>query len=343
MSSETSKRCVTLSAKGLNHINRENYENDFKFIVSGGEYVCPSFVAEFLSNRVSKYRRNDCTIFEIELELNIKPRIESKDISNCFNKFISLGFGSSIFFESTEYACLQSICIELESIELYEILFMDPVDLNEGNVIARLKYGELIGHSCEIEIAFAASHFLQMELSSICELSVSMLFQIFGDKSLQLENEDDLYEMILSLISRESCYSKLLECVKYEYLSVRSIESFIDLICESFEFLTLDIWHCLRSRLVSGRSSSMNGRHYGCIFEYREGSSFEGIIAFLTRKHGGNVHDLDIVSVTSSSVHCSCAARNVVDFNNSSIAHTDGGQNEWICFDFKEKQVNLHH
>jgi hypothetical protein len=330
-----SGRCVTLSAKGLTNIVRENYQNDFKFIFGGQDYDCPFFVAEFLSRRISNYRRNDCTISEIE--------IESKDASNCFAKFISLGFGSSVSFELSDYAFIRSICIELESIELYESLFLRSEELSEQNVIERLKCCELIGCSCENEIEFAASHFFVFDESSISELSVSMILKIMGEKSLKLKSEDSLYKMISSLISTDSCYSVLLECVEYEYLSRDSIESFINIICESFEFLTLEVWHHLRSRLISGPSSSLSGRCDGQVFEYREGSSFDGIISFLTRQHGGNIHDLGIVSVTSSSVNGGRVAKNVVDFNSLSIGQTNGEPNGWICFDFKEKRVNVHH
>jgi hypothetical protein len=335
MSIEASRRCVTLSAKGLRNIIRENYQNDFKFIVGERNYDCPSFVAEFLSHRISKFRRNDCTISEIE--------IESRDVSNCFEKFLSLGFGSSVLFEESDSAFLRSICIELESIELYESLFMDGEELNERNIIERLKYGELIGHSCESEIEFAASHFSVLDQSSLCELNVSMIFEILGKKSLILRSEDCLYEMISSLISTNACYSMLLECVKYEYLSRDSIESFINIICESFEFLTLDVWHHLRSRLISGPCSSMSCRYSDQVFEYREGSPFDGIISFLTRQHGGNIDDLGIVSVTSSNVNGGCRAKHVVDLNTSSIFQTNGESNGWICMDLKEKQVSVHH
>jgi hypothetical protein len=149
--------------------------------------------------------------------------------------------------------------------------------------------------------------------------------------------------MISSLISTNASYSVLLECVEYEYLSRDSIESFIHVISESFEFLTVDVWHRLRSRLISGPSSSSNDRHCGQVFRYHEGSSFDGIISFLTRQHGGNLHDLGIVSVTSSGVYSSYLVKHVVDFNGSSTAATKNEPNGWICLDFKEKRVNVHH
>jgi hypothetical protein len=38
------------------NIIHDNYENDFKFIVGEDTYFCPSFVAEFLSRRISNSR-----------------------------------------------------------------------------------------------------------------------------------------------------------------------------------------------------------------------------------------------------------------------------------------------
>jgi hypothetical protein len=89
-----------------------------------------------------------------------------------------------------------------------------------------------------------------------------------------------------------------------------------------------------------------------------------GIIAHLTRKCGGNVHDRNVVEVTSGSfeketiganLHSGalnnkpeCAAKNAADLKTDSyfqsacrtkkedIPHT---RNNWICYDFKEKRI----
>jgi hypothetical protein len=227
---------------------------------------------------------------------------------------------------------------------LYEALFINRAEeLNESNVLERLTCGELIGHLCETEQKFAASHFFSLDQSSICELSVSILLAILHNESLKVETEDCLYEIISSLISRDPCYSILLECVEYEYLSRDVIESFVNVISESFEYLTIDVWHRLRSRLISGCSSSMADRHHGQIFRYREGSPFDGIIAFLALQHGGNIHELGIVSVTSSDLCNGLSAKFLVVLKDSSIGYANGRPNAWICYDFKEKQVNVSH
>jgi hypothetical protein len=84
MSSQSLKRCVTLSAKGMANIIRENYQKDFKFIVGGHDYLYPVFVPEFLSSRISKSRRSDCTVSEIEVE----SKDVSKRIIHSFDRFV---------------------------------------------------------------------------------------------------------------------------------------------------------------------------------------------------------------------------------------------------------------
>jgi hypothetical protein len=83
----------------------------------------------------------------------------------------------------------------------------------------------------------------------------------------------------------------------------------------------------------------------------------DGIIAHLTKKYGGNVHDHHVVEVTSGSFEKETqelddpdwrAAKNATDFETGSffssafrgkeedIPHT---RNNWICYDFKERRI----
>jgi hypothetical protein len=83
--------------------------------------------------------------------------------------------------------------------------------------------------------------------------------------------------------------------------------------------------------------------------QFEPSDPLDGIIAHLTRQCGGNVHDRDVVVVTSSPPETDKdrdAAKNVADFkvdsvfcsvrNNGAVPHT---RNNWICYDFKEKRV----
>jgi hypothetical protein len=227
---------------------------------------------------------------------------------------------------------------------LYEQLFEKRGDeLTEENIIERMKDCESIGCSCESMIAFAASQFFNLDKSSLVGLNVSLISRILNHPSLTIGTEDSLWETISFLIKSDPDYCMLLECIEYKYLSNSSIESFIEVISESFSFLTIVVWNKLRSRLISGHCSIPSGRTRYIAFPFREGSPFEGIISFLTRTHCGNVSDLGIVSVSSSSVNANCVAKNVADFNTSSILQTCNEANSWICYDFKDQRVKIQY
>jgi hypothetical protein len=235
MSTPTTTKLLALSAKGLATIPWEHYEHNFKFQLRTSEYFCPSFVAEFLSPRISKLRSNDVTVQEF--------RLQPVDSTQCFEPFLFLGFGSSLFINSEESSIFQKISVELGAGEFYEQLFeYFEGEMTPQNICERLQNLEGLKFSCEREIAFAASHFTNLNSVAIENLNVSLLFQILNHDFLQIQSEDWLFEIVLSLISKGHNYCSLLELIGYEYLSKSSIESFIDLISESFEFLTSSIW-----------------------------------------------------------------------------------------------------
>jgi hypothetical protein len=110
----TSSVILTLSSTGLRNIIWSNYEENFEFEVCGQHYFCPSFVAEFLSPRISKLSRNDCTIGRIT--------IAPQHSSDCVRRFLSLGFGFPVSFKSEDYSIVQLLWFELENVEVYEQL-----------------------------------------------------------------------------------------------------------------------------------------------------------------------------------------------------------------------------
>jgi hypothetical protein len=83
----------------------------------------------------------------------------------------------------------------------------------------------------------------------------------------------------------------------------------------------------------------------------------DGIIAHLTRKCGGNVHDRRVVDVTSGSFEketesASNVARNAADLENVPIfqsAYRDSSENiphtpnNWICYNFKQRRIVPSH
>ena len=68
---------------------------------------------------------------------------------------------------------------------------------------------------------------------------------------------------------------------------------------------------------------------------------FEGIIAHLTRKCGGNVHSEGIVDVTGAGVHDNESyPMYAVDLGEKRSCYLSANKpNSWICYDFKERRV----
>jgi hypothetical protein len=128
MSRQEGTKLLNLSAKGLEMISWVNYECDFKFRIGTKEYFCPSFVAEFLSLRISNLRKNDCTIQEF--------KIETVDSEKCFERFLSLGFGSSVCLSREDYLIFENLCVELGAAEFSEQLFKElEGEINPQNVV----------------------------------------------------------------------------------------------------------------------------------------------------------------------------------------------------------------
>jgi hypothetical protein len=70
--------------------------------------------------------------------------------------------------------------------------------------------------------------------------------------------------------------------------------------------------------------------------------SFDGIISYLTAKHGGNVHDRGIVTITSKS-DSDVGVRNVADLTSSACFSSSNEPSQWICWDFRDRCVRPTH
>ena len=76
-------------------------------------------------------------------------------------------------------------------------------------------------------------------------------------------------------------------------------------------------------------------------FKYSKDSPFEGILRYLTKKTGSNIHDNGTIEITSNSINGSYHPKRLVDYESTSDYDSldDGGA--YVCFDFKDKQIQL--
>jgi hypothetical protein len=193
-------------------------------------------------------------------------------------------------------------------------------------------------------------------LKSIFSIPIEVIQNILSKESLKLKDEKSLYEIISSKSkskqNEDSQFFSLFEFVRFEYLSTNSIESFIEMINASFDFLTFPIWRSLCHRLsLSVSPENSNDRFCATLssvvrrFDPNSNSKQDGIISYLTKRFGGHVIDRNIVSITASSIADpqSFPLRHVADFENRSMFYTNNETNSWICYDFKDIQIKVVH
>jgi hypothetical protein len=132
--------------------------------------------------------------------------------------------------------------------------------------------------------------------------------RILSNPSLILETEDSLYKMIRSQNESNVNCGKLFSFVRFEFLSIESIQDSISWSCDNFEsfeqFLSLNVWIAICGRLCfsvdvgADVECSIQRYYVQCLHFIPESASpFAGIISYWTSQHGGNVHDRGFVRV----------------------------------------------
>lgn len=344
---------VSLSPAGLRNIQRTLYPNDFTFIVGKERFFCPSFIADFLSPNISRLHAADATIQEFVIDI--------PDVSLIFSEFLSLSEGSSIQVTESNYKHLGSICCKLGNVELLNSIFHRfEGELTISNVSERLKALSEIDGNYEEELDFAASHFheiTEQSESTFENLNDSLVCEIISRCSLKLRNEDTLWRFLRTRSRKqndselENRIAPFLEFVKFEYLSFETMKEVISVISECLPSLNSAVWFCLESRLLLSVAPPKFCERYNSdsVFHCSVGNNpLSGIIAFLTQKYGGNLHDLGIVTVAVSSHPPNSTDRTirkrVLDLTSTEHVWTNWDtSNQWLCYDFKTSWIRPTH
>jgi uncharacterized coiled-coil protein SlyX len=77
-------------------------------------------------------------------------------------------------------------------------------------------------------------------------------------------------------------------------------------------------------------------------FPLKVAKSVDGIISYLTRKHGENVHDEGIVTITSHSLRnddLKYAVQILADVTDDAYFSSKNEPGQWVCWDFQEMRV----
>jgi hypothetical protein len=334
--SEMTNLPVWLTSQGLHNILREAHGCDFTFIVAEKQFLCPSFIAEFLSPKISRRRKSDPTLTEFIIDID--------DPSDDFSKVLSLGSGLPLQRYELNQEVMTKICCQLGNQELLDAIvptFHD--DLTCHNVLNRLLFLAENHMNYEAELDFAALHFSELQTNKtdqLNKLSADQLYGIISRKSLTIRCEDSLWEFIDNNWTKLMAdTSSFLEFIHFEYLSKSSMFAFCERIADSpFDLLTPNVWKRLSCRLImpviAPRPVPLKQ------------DPLSGIIAYLTRKYGEDLHDRGIVRVTIRDFAPGEVPRmqNVLEFTNTKHIWTGWDHDQqWICWDFGQARLRATH
>ena len=317
-------------------------ENDFFFVVGDVEYKCSQLQACFFSDRVSRLVMGDRTVNRVFLS--------TKDTADNFRYVMRLMAGKSIKVTESNAAFLISVAQELENDELAKRVQtqLESGNLELSNVVERINIKRQLGLNCQMEIDFLATHFNDVDFETITNLGIDSLEAVVESKSLKLETEDQLFEIIRQAINTHGeCYSVLLRHVQFQFLSNVNLNHFLELVFP--DLIDTSLWskicQCLccfcdfkdkRSMLQPLRYAKLESN--GWITSDK--GPFLGIISHLRAKCGGNPHIQGIIDITASS-NLSSKCHQLVDYHWNGYWSSNDSQNSFVQFDFKANRVIL--
>ena len=353
------ERDIALTWSGFNSVNWDRCDDEFEFVFGDDKKVCRvhSILAEFLSPKVARDRKCDgcCGFYKI--------KSSSSDLFDLFEDLVSsLRSGRAFRVEASNFSSLLRLSQELENKELLCLLMgmidIESMTLEEGLLV--LESGIDLGIVSTDEFQklreSIASHFYEVKKEILENIKIETAELLLSSPSLKIEDEDSLYDFVRSRSENDLSFSSLFEFIYFEYLSKDRVEDFASFAKENLlENISAGIWTRICCRLILEiQIDKKNPRDVkphvkevkppGKEFVYDESNPLNGVIAHLTRKCGGNVHDKGIVNVTSSGFECSGRepklAVNVLNPGTSTWFASKNEPDSWICYDFKDSRVS---
>jgi hypothetical protein len=187
---------------------------------------------------------------------------------------------------------------------------------------------------CQDSPHLFASKFYRLTTSELDDISVSILFHILSHPFLTKSSGDSLCYYICSRASVNPQYFDLLQFVHFDYLSLESIVDFLSMIPNCVDGR---LWTAISPRLTLPTP---------LVSPLQESNGFDGMISYLTRKHGGNVQDGQIVALASKSLLNDSpdhALRNAANLSFDLRFLASDQPRQWFRWDFLEQCIRPTH
>ena len=324
-------KTIELSSKGLKQINVSLFDNDFTFSFKGTEFKCPTFLAEFVSKKVSKLREHDPTVNSLDVDFEIKQ-------DDTINKLEQLFKGKSFVIEEEKSNDNELVNL-LINIGNEDAMDIKDKELCVGNAIEMLTYKNSLDFNTNNEIEFIAQHFEELKNKEIRSEFIPL---ILDSNKLRIESESSILDYVVEQAKKDKTNISLIKYIHCEFLSKgEDLEKYVNFIDSIDSTETVgSLWPSLRRRFtVNEVTNKERFRRKRIKFEVKNGS-FNGIIKHLSNECSGNVVDRNVIKVSASSNSDNQGEniRNVVQEEGDwSTDETD--ENSCINFDFKDKNV----
>jgi hypothetical protein len=328
---------TNLSTKGLFQIPISPERRDFAFVVGNQRYPCTSFSAEFLAPIIAAQHGLDLSIDECI--------IQTPDPQDLFARFLDLSRGQPLEWEASTAQFFLALAKELGNSELYRELSSHlSGTMTTSNILERLHFGSGSRELSFVEVEHLAAHFWQFDQIIFNEFNLDQLQQILSQDCLELQSDDQLCDFILWHLDSDREYFRLFDFVQFEFMSVPAMSRFTETVRDKYDLLTPSLWQSMLNRLTHSVSSqSPSSRLHWESFPFESESPLKGIIAELTRRCEGIVHDQGLVSVTASSTERNYFPKHVVDFSSDTVFGSGNRKDAWLCFDFRQFRIRATH
>lgn len=354
----------SLSTKKLKEIPFHMYENDFTFIVNKKPFKTSRFVADIISPLIRQLHYSDQSINEFHVNIQSTVKItntnntnESSSSSEYFDEFLQLATFKSIKIDPERQKYFSQYFYALGNVD--EFFNIQPSyfnDLTPENALDRLEsIAIFFGRNIEtIEmkdndvmtriIDFISTNFENIDKERLKKMNVDVIEMIISNENLKLYEEDSLLQFILGLYNEDHSNSRLFEYVLFNNISEELIQVFIQKF--DIEYLNSNIWRSICCRLKKSLETTDEKRYLEKAnvmkIEYEKGNELNGILRHLTNETGSNIHDNGTIEITANVItSSSCHPRNLVDYQSENYYNTKNDGNAIVCFDFKDKSVNL--
>lgn len=349
-----------LSTRNWKDICFDKYNQDFTFIVDGKRYQTPRFVADIISPKIRNLHYIDESFNEFHIKTNNINKSEDH-----FPDFLKLCMLDKQKLDSSRIHEYSSYFKELGNIgEYFHLEFSTIEALTTEKAISFLsQINSLFDKSTEnfdtsneqIKeiISFISSHFYELSETDIRVLGKDMIEMIISNEELKINDEDSLFEIIMKLYEEDETYSNLFGRVIFCNLSSKSVEKFVNTF--SFDDISSEIWSSICMRLLKSKEVTekviIDGRYLKPMmskkeFKVEKGHELEGIMRHLTNETNGNIHDNGTIEITTNSIYGdnikSYHPKNLVDYqNSSSLYYSKNEPGVFVCFDFKDRRIQL--